>query len=73
MTFDRFDVCEAYYVYAMLHHNGQWTNEYAIFGRLHRLGFKPSPLLRDENDLSENGREIYDRLVNGDSVVREVG
>lgn len=72
MYFDRYDICEAFYVYAMLNHNGQWSKEYAIFGRLENLGFKPSILLRDENDLDENAREIYENLVNGDSEVRDV-
>jgi len=71
MYFDRFDICEAYFVYAMLYHSGQWSKEYAIFGRLNRMGFKASPLLRDENDLSENGREIFNALVNGDREVRD--
>ena len=72
MYFDRFDICEAYFVYAMLYHEGQFSKEYAIFGRLERIGFRASPLLNDENDLNENAREIFERLVNGDSEVRDV-
>jgi len=71
MYFDRFDICEAYFVYAMLYHEGQFSKEYAIFGRLERIGFRASPLLNDENDLNENAREIFERLVNGDSEVRD--
>ena len=63
MYFDRFDICEAYYVFTMLWHEGQWSEEYAIFGRLKKLKFRPSPMLSDENDLTENGREIYGKLV----------
>lgn len=59
----RFDICEAYYVYAMLNHQGQNSRAYKIFGRLARIGFNPSPLLNDEHDLEEPAREIYDRLV----------
>ena len=63
MYWDRFDICEAYYVYAMLYHNGQWSKEYEIFGRLHNMKFKPSPLISNESDLTENGRVIFDNLV----------
>ena len=64
MTYwDRFDICEAWYVYAMLHHGGQWSPEYRIFGRLDAMRFRPRPSLNDETSLSENGREIYAQLV----------
>lgn len=69
--FDRFDICEAYYLYAMLYHGGQWSKEYAIFGRLHNMGITPRPGLRDEDDLSENGRAIFNRLVRGEVEVRD--
>jgi len=61
--FDKFDICEAHYVFAMLHHRGQWSPEYAKLGQLHNMGFRPSPLLAGPDDLTENGREIYDELV----------
>jgi hypothetical protein len=60
--FDRFDICEAYYLFAADWHRGQWSPEYAIFGRLHRMGFKPSPML-DKSSLSENGRWILANLI----------
>ena len=63
MYFDRFDICEAYYVFAVLWHGGQWSPEYRFFGRLESIGFKPSPLLRDEKSLNENGRAIYNGLI----------
>lgn len=63
-TFDRFDICEAYYVFATLFHGGQWTKEYAIFGRLEKLGFR-APSSIDPEDLNENARLIYDDLVRG--------
>lgn len=62
MYFDRFDVCEAYYCYAVHWDGGMWTREYAYLGRLKRLGFRPAPNL-DVEELSENGRAIYDALV----------
>jgi hypothetical protein len=63
MYFDRFDICEAYYVFAMLWHGGQWSEEYRIFGRLDGLGFKPRPMLSGPEDLGENGREIYENIL----------
>lgn len=63
MEWNRFDICEAYYVYAMLWHSGQASKEYAIFGRLHRMEFSPRPSLSSETDLEDNARAIYDNLV----------
>lgn len=60
--FDTFDICEAYWCYASDWHSGQWSKVYAIFSRLHRMGFKPSPMLGTDN-LEENAKEIYDLLV----------
>jgi hypothetical protein len=62
MYFDKFDICEAYYMFATLYHGGQWSKEYRIFSRLHNIGFNPGPLLTVER-LSENSREIFDKLV----------
>ena len=62
MYFDKFDICEAYYVYASLYHSGQWSKAYAIFGRLERMKFKPSPMLSEEI-LTENALEIFNGLI----------
>lgn len=62
MQFDRFDICEAYYLFATHYHGGQFSKEYQIFGRLARFAFQPSHSLSVET-LSENGREIYRALV----------
>ncbi len=62
-TWDRFDICEAFYTYAMLHHPGQFSDEYRIFGRLHAMNFKPAPSLSGPEQLSTNGRTIYYGLV----------
>jgi hypothetical protein len=67
MYFDRFDICEAWYLYAADYHAGMWSKEYAIFGRLNNIGFKPSPLLSYDG-LTDNGKEIYDDLVNGANI-----
>lgn len=61
MYFDRFDICEAYYLFAMLWHSGGDTED-QIFWRLHRMEFRPSPLLGRRSDLTENGQAIFDNL-----------
>jgi len=60
--FDRYDVCDAYYLYAALYHGGQWTLDYEIFGRLHAIGYKPNRTLSVET-LGSNARLIFDELV----------
>lgn len=65
MYFDRFDICEAYYLFGSDYHSGQFSKEYAYIGRALNLGFKPGASLRYES-LSENGKEIYDNLVKKD-------
>lgn len=62
MQFDRHDICEAYYLFAAHWHGGQFSKEYRIFGRLEKIKFRPTDSLRVEN-LSDNGREIYQALV----------
>lgn len=73
---NRFDICEAYYLFAMEYHGGQWSPEYAVFGRLSRMEFRPSPMLSRARDLTENGRMIYSDLLrryhSGEQVVRTV-
>ena len=59
--FDRFDICEAHYLYARLY------GKYETITRLHRMGFSPGLSLtqHDEPDLAltENGQAIYYKLV----------
>jgi len=59
--FDRFDICEAHYLYARLY------GEYETITRLNRMGFSPGLSLiqhdRPELALTENGQAIYYRLV----------
>ena len=62
MHFDRFDICEAYYLFARDYHGGQGSREYAYLGRLSNLGFKSGPFL-EVSSLNENAKEIYDSLV----------
>jgi len=61
MEFNRFDICEAWYLIACDQHTGQNSELYAVFGRLINLGFIPRPGLCYES-LSDNGQEIYNRL-----------
>ncbi|WP_126146939.1 hypothetical protein [Synechococcus elongatus] len=65
MYFDRFDICEAYWMFASSWHGGQGCELYRILSRLSQMGFKPSIGLRQPKDLSDNGRAIYKRLVVG--------
>jgi hypothetical protein len=59
--FDRFDVCEAYYLYARL--NG----EHETIARLNRMEFRPGLSLRSHDEperaLTENGQAIYYQLA----------
>jgi len=63
MHFDRIDICDAYYLFATLYHNGQSSKEYKIFGRLEKVKYKPGFAL-SEDSLTCNGRDIYQKLVN---------
>ena len=58
MYWDRFDIVEAWYLALSHCHGGQFSREYA---RLSKIGtyFTPSHLL-DVDQLTENGRAIYD-------------
>lgn len=56
--FDRFDICDAYYLALSHCHGGQWSREYARLSRM-RAYFRPSPFLSVEN-LNENARAIYE-------------
>jgi len=62
---NRFAICEAYYMFASLYHGGQYSKEYAYFGRLDKLGYKPGLGASSQNPdrLDEDSREIFDRLV----------
>lgn len=70
---DRFDICEAYYIFEAHWNKNGWVKErpsnprrrkapYSIGVQLERIGFEPSPML-DYDTLSDNGRLIYDELV----------
>ena len=68
MYWDRFDICEAYYLFARQYHEGQFSETYAIFGRLKKINFNPSPYLQEHDDpeqaiSTQNARDIYKHLV----------
>ena len=56
---DRFDICDAYYVFATLRHGGQFTREYAYLGRLVRMGYKPGLSAQQGKLTSEGARAVY--------------
>ena len=59
---NRFDICEAWYVFASEWHQGQGSATYAILGRLDRMQFRPSPIL-SKRSLSPNGHLILVGLI----------
>lgn len=59
--FDRFDVCEAYYLFFANYHEGQGSDKYRRLSKM-TFYFKPSQLLSVER-LNENSRAIYNNLV----------
>jgi hypothetical protein len=61
MSFDRFDICAAYWLFGYLYHGGQFTKEYAYLGRVRACGFKPGPLF-GVHSLSDNARQIFEKL-----------
>lgn len=42
--FDRFQICEAYFIVASRWHSGQGSKGYAILSRLTRMGYCPRPM-----------------------------
>ena len=58
MYWDRFDICEAYFLAFTHCYGGQGCSLYSRLSRMTEY-FTPSPLLTVEN-LTENGREIYE-------------
>lgn len=63
--FDRFDICVAWWLYAMHYHEGQDSKLYRVFGRLERIGFRTLAKTEDIARLPEyeNVRAIYNSLV----------
>jgi hypothetical protein len=66
MFFDRFDIAEAYWCFFCDYHEGQWSKKYQRLSKMSRY-FKPRYDLSYET-LEENGRAIYDALVEKDKA-----
>lgn len=62
MYYDRFDICEAYYLALSHCHAGQWSLEYARLCKMTDY-FKPARSLSVET-LNDNAREIYENACN---------
>lgn len=60
MYFDRFDICEAFYVYS---YECSFVRASMIRARLYKCKFNSRPSLRGREDLTDNGRAIYDALM----------
>lgn len=61
MNFDRFDICEAYYLALSEWHSGQGSAEYARLCRLTSY-YTPRPMLTPQT-LTESGKIIYQQLT----------
>lgn len=61
MYWNRFDICEAWYLYASSYHKGQNSYLYKKLSQLVRVGFRPTKVGRLE--LTDNGSEIYQSLA----------
>jgi hypothetical protein len=69
--FDRFDICGAYLALEWDYNSGGWLYERpsnrrrkeATSIQLSRIHFKPGAAFNGYPSLSENGKEIYDMLV----------
>ncbi|MCE5255006.1 MAG: hypothetical protein LLG45_12520 [Actinomycetia bacterium] len=61
MYFDRIDICEAYYLFLSLWHEGQSSLKYQRLCRLVAY-FHPRPSLRLAT-LTPNGKALYSALV----------
>lgn len=60
--FDRFAICDAYYVFAVLYHEGQFSKTYQIFGRLHHIGYSPGLSVQNCKLETEESRAVYREL-----------
>ncbi len=61
---NRFDIVEAYYVYLVQYHDGQFSEKYNRMCHILTY-FQPSFSIKEKEEkaLTENGKAIYDDLV----------
>lgn len=64
MYYDRYDICEAWWLYLSTYHAGMGSSLYARLSRLQRA-FSPRQSLHNESDLTPNGQAIYLNLLKG--------
>lgn len=62
MYFDRFDIVEAHYAFYSDWHSGQFSDFYARLSRISDY-FSPGAMFNGYDSLSENGKIIYDDLI----------
>jgi len=62
MYFDRFDIVESYYCFLVDYHEGQYSDRYKRLCHILTY-FKPSPSFNGYEDLTDNGKAIYNKLV----------
>ena len=60
---DRFDICQAYWLYAANHHGGQNSALYGKLTQLARIRFYWPTAKTEAESLTPNGRMIYDNLI----------
>lgn len=58
--YTRWDVLDAHYWWAVHHHTGQWSPEYARIGKIHNMGYRPGRLANGPD--TEAAQMIYDAL-----------
>lgn len=73
MYWDRFDICAAHWMFAMLWHDGMYSATYSKFAQLERLRFSPAASWSEPRDLEPNAREIYRQLVVARCGIRSTG
>jgi len=70
-TWNRTDICQAWWLYSVLWHGGMSTPEYRITSRINAMGmFNPDSMWIDIEALNDNTKLIYARLVTGKSMAR---
>jgi len=62
MYFDRFEIVEAYYAFCCDYYSGQGDKLYARLCRIRKY-YKPSPMFKGYESLTDNSQAIYDNLV----------
>jgi hypothetical protein len=60
--FNRIAICDAYYWYGVIHHTGQFSQEYKYLSRLTAIGYKPSHSV-EHGRLDHDAAVVYARLV----------